>query len=191
MKIIESDWRQIPNWTQYQAHPSGMIRRSKDSKRIGNVIPGRELKQNCKKSGYCAVQLNENGKERTCLVHRLIAETFHADRNPARTYVNHIDGDKSNNRTVNLEWVTPQENYLHAIKTGLAPLGDRNGSRTKPESRPRGERSAASKLTEEKVSTIKKLRAQGATLSSIAGSVGVCFQSIHNVVTGKTWRHVI
>lgn len=33
--------------------------------------------------------------------------------------VNHIDGNKSNNSLVNLEWCTDSENKIHAYKNGL------------------------------------------------------------------------
>jgi len=53
-------------------------------------------------------------------VHRLVATTFlPKSDNPDRKYVNHIDGDKTNNNVENLEWVTAFENTAHAIKLGL------------------------------------------------------------------------
>lgn len=53
-------------------------------------------------------------------VHRLVATNFlDTPTNPDRKYVNHKDGDKSNNHMNNLEWVTASENVAHAIKLGL------------------------------------------------------------------------
>ena len=32
--------------------------------------------------------------------------------------VNHIDGNRQNNRIENLEWVTPKENVIHSFRFG-------------------------------------------------------------------------
>lgn len=51
-------------------------------------------------------------------VHRLVASAFIP--NPLNLpEVNHIDGNRQNNSVTNLEWVTRQSNYQHAIDTGL------------------------------------------------------------------------
>lgn len=53
-------------------------------------------------------------------IHRLVATHFIApDDNPDRKLVNHIDGNKLNNKVSNLEWVTHAENAAHAIRLGL------------------------------------------------------------------------
>lgn len=51
-------------------------------------------------------------------VHRLVAETWIPNPNHYRD-VNHINGDKTDNRVENLEWVTHSENMHHAYRTGL------------------------------------------------------------------------
>lgn len=68
--------------------------------------------------GYEAVGFAINGKVRKNDVHRLVASHF-IDNPKNKLQVNHIDGDKSNNRAENLEWVTPSENMKHAYKIGI------------------------------------------------------------------------
>lgn len=69
-------------------------------------------------------KINPNGYIRvfiygkTYLLHRLISFMF-IDNPENKQQVNHIDGNKTNNKVDNLEWVTNQENQIHKFKTGL------------------------------------------------------------------------
>ena len=52
-------------------------------------------------------------------MHRLVARAFHGPPpSAAHTHVNHLDGDKANNRIDNLEYVTPSENAIHWHNNG-------------------------------------------------------------------------
>lgn len=65
--------------------------------------------------GYKRVLIRDNGRMRTVFVHRLVALAFvpNPDNKPQ---VNHKDGNKTNNRPENLEWVTLAENMGHRSK---------------------------------------------------------------------------
>ncbi|CAG8646567.1 10968_t:CDS:2, partial [Diversispora eburnea] len=51
-------------------------------------------------------------------VHRLVALTF-CPKEEGKEYVNHIDGNPTNNKVSNLEWYTQKENAQHAVRLGL------------------------------------------------------------------------
>lgn len=69
--------------------------------------------------------------------------------------------------------------------------GDRNGSRTKPESRPRGERFASAKLTDAAVRAIRSAFATGGiTQKQLAAQYAVSDTLIGAVVARRNWKHV-
>lgn len=95
--------------------------------RIKNKYSGQPIKPMMSTSGYNQVKLmGYDGTSHNRQVHRIVCTAFHP--NPLNLpQVNHIDGNKTHNHYLNLEWVTPLENITHAIKTGLTPKGcDKN-----------------------------------------------------------------
>lgn len=109
-------WKKIPE-IPYECSNSGQIR---------HYITKRYRKLSISRCGYmefsispCHVKLLYTKTKVS--VHRCIAEMFIP--NPLdKPQVNHIDGNKQNNRYDNLEWVTPSENGKHAYKIGLHSL---------------------------------------------------------------------
>jgi hypothetical protein len=78
-------------------------------------IEGKEIKPSINYKGYCQLSLYKNGKSKNKQVHRLVAEAF--IENPFnKPTVNHINGNKLDNRVDNLEWATNKEQTEHLIK---------------------------------------------------------------------------
>ena len=66
-------------------------------------------------TGYYYVLLTKCSKKYFTRVHRLVALAFIPNYKDKKE-VNHKNGIKIDNIVENLEWVTPSENMLHAIR---------------------------------------------------------------------------
>lgn len=81
-------------------------------------IKGKILSGSNYSNDYKFIPLCKNGTVKPQMIHRIVATAFIP--NPEnKPQVNHIDGNKKNNRVDNLEWVTQSENMIHAAKIGL------------------------------------------------------------------------
>lgn len=85
---------------------------------LGYVKRKNRILKHTYREHYKAVILCKNGKTKTFQVHRLVALAFIPNTNNL-PQINHIDGNKLNNKVSNLEWVTPSENRKHGIRLGL------------------------------------------------------------------------
>lgn len=83
-----------------------------------------------------------------------------------------------------------QQNTQDSIERKLFAHGERNGTHTHPESRPRGENQGQSKLTEADVIRIRERYAAGESCGAIAKDYPVNRNNIQQIIKGKRWAHV-
>lgn len=113
-------WKDIKNYEGlYQVSNKGRIKsldryvnyKVKGKKRL---VQGKIKKLTVNEKGYLKVTLFKNGKGETREVQRFVAEAFIP--NPEnKPQVNHINGDKTDNKICNLEFCTCKENSLHSL----------------------------------------------------------------------------
>ena len=95
---------------------------SKKGKESLRRVRGRLLIQKECGPGYLKVVLSKAGKERGHMTHRLVVEHF-INKPSGKMEVNHKNGDKYDNRAVNLEWLSCSENHKHSYRIGLRKTG--------------------------------------------------------------------
>ena len=95
VEIPNEEWKRIEG-TNYEVSTQGRFRRIGQRKlTLGSL----------NKDGYIDVCINKQ----IYRLHRLVAQTFITNPNH-KEIVDHIDGNRANNRVDNLRWVTAQEN---------------------------------------------------------------------------------
>lgn len=159
-------WKSIPKYPKYQVSNFGNIKSDYGV-----------LKKIYDKDKYHLINLyNENGIK-TFRVHRLVAYAFitNLDKKP---FINHKDGDKSNNHIDNLEWVTQSENEKHAWREGF-----KNQS---------GEHNHRHKLVEKDILDIFKLwYIDKLKTKDICVKFNIAQQTLSKIISRNAWKHVV
>lgn len=116
---IQEIWKPMPfvGFDHYSISNIGRVRRDTPGRGgAGCLIKtswGRRI------NWYPQVKLYNKMKTRGVLIHRAVALAFLGQPIPPAMEVNHKDGDKTNSRVENLEWVTRLQNTIHAHAMGL------------------------------------------------------------------------
>ena len=137
-------WKDYKNYEGlYQASNLGRMR-SLDrwvSSKNGSMqfIKGRILKPVTGSNDYLKVNLYKNNKQKTYLVHRIIAEAFIEIPEELKQYigtaylqVNHKDENKQNNNVSNLEWCNSKYNCNFGTRNERVIAKNTNGKLSKP-----------------------------------------------------------
>lgn len=159
---MSEEWRPIPGYDGlYEASSLGNIRN-----RHGKLLSIKRITD----WGYRQVQLFKKGVgQKSFRVHRMVCLAFHPIIE-GKAHVNHIDGDKLNNRADNLEWMSKRENEEHAGRLG------RHHAATNPK---RGW-----KLTVADVIDIRTRKAAGESGTVLADEYGVSNGYLYKVCRG-------
>jgi len=167
-------WKPVPSFeNQYHASSLGRIRRVGSGR---GSADGHILKQTPMNAGYLLLSLWRDNKGYNRLVHRVIAETFLGPI-PEGMEVNHKNGNKRDNRSDNLEYMTRSQNILHGVANHLIPI--------------RGEENPQAKLTTAQVLEIRALHVPGKCgYKQLGKRYGVSWEAIRNIVKRKVWEHV-
>jgi hypothetical protein len=147
-------YKNIENRADYKISDQGNV------KSFAKHREGKVLKPRVHKLGYKIIKI---GKE-SLYVHRLVAKAFLSPVE-GRNEVNHINGDKADNRLSNLEWSNRSHNIRHALDTGLIPA----------------------RLSLNKVAYIKSVTGLFSN-RTIAKQMGVSAKTINDVNSGRIWN---
>ena len=166
-------WRDVSNYEGlYQVSNFGRVKSFQLKK-------PRIIKLSLDSGGYIKVILSKDGATKNHNVHILVAKAFVANPNN-KPQINHLNGNKWDNRSDNLEWVTDSENKYHSYRTGLRK-------------EPRGEKHRQAKLTNaeaEYCRQVYKFRDKEFSMTALAKKFGVCRQAIEHIIWGTTYRDI-
>lgn len=183
----EEIWKDIEGYEGlYQISTVGRVKRVARYYTQYNGLTGKEnthflpemiMKPFEDEDGYLRIQFIKNGHRKKHFVHRLVALNFISNPDD-KPEVNHVYGDKKDNRVENLEWVTSSENQRHALANNLYQSA-------------RGEDSGVSKLKEVQVREIHSLYSTGNyTQEKLSDMFGVRSNTISRILSGVRWKHV-
>lgn len=146
----------------------------------------KELKQRTDKDGYKFVVLFHNTKRYKRMVHRLVAMSF-LEEDVERTQVNHKNGNREDNRIINLEWVTHRENVIHGWQVNGRNVTE--ASRKKLSLLNSGENNKNSKLTADKITEMRKLRSEGMMLKELSEIFNISVSHAGAITSGRCWSN--
>lgn len=108
-------------------------------------------------------------------VHRTVLLLFKGRPPTKKHWAAHWDNNKTNNKLNNLRWATPKENKEDQRRHKTLPMGDKHYK---------------TRLTTDKVKSMRKKRKQGVIWRELAAEYKVCIWTVRRICNREAWRHV-
>ncbi len=126
---------------------------------------------------YRAVKLWKSGVKKTVLIHTVVGNHF-VDNPLSLPEINHKNFDRTDNRAVNLEWMSHGDNIRYSYE-----MGNRTGAR--------GEDSPRAKHTNESVTRIRQMYSEGGyTQQELADMFNDKRNNISKIINLTRWKHI-
>lgn len=176
MMGMDEEWRVVAGFDMYEVSSLGRVRtwQVKGPKSGRSRLPEpRVFSATPNSRGYLHVGIRSGGRRIYKRVHRMVLEAF-VGPCPDGMEACHNNGDRLDNRLVNLRWDTHEENSADRNRHGTQPVGSR---------------SVNAKLDESAAEEILSRMGRDSA-SVVAREFGVSCKSITNIWEGRTWKHV-
>lgn len=168
-------WRPVPGYDgKYLVSNTGEVKTLVNRGGRPRTDSGRKRALNTNSKGYLYASLRSRGVSRNVFVHRMVVAAF-VGPIPEGMQVNHKDGNKQNNHLSNLECVTSLQNVRHAVEV--------------LQNHARGERHGRSSATNETISRLWEMLADGVAPADASRRLGFSKGFAGVLLRGETWKH--
>ena len=165
------EFKEIKGYDGYFINLAGVVISRKRKTQI-------TIKLSADKDGYMKAQLWAKNKQMRVGRYRMLMLAFRYKQGCERLHVDHINGDRVDDRLENLRWCTQLENLRYTRDAGRGPIGTRSGS---------------AKIKSHDVVWIRNTCIPNDKMfgfSALASILGVCRTTIARAYKGGTWNHV-
>lgn len=167
--LTKEIWKEIPSFQgTFLISSLGRVKRKPCKDYKGGILLGGMSGA----SNHKQVTLSFKNNKKIKLVHSLVMEAFKG-KTPIGFEINHKDGDKSNNRLRNLEFLTHRDNMLHAYRNGLVSN--------------KKERNGRSKITMYQAKAIRK-QYPYFSVKKLSKKYHLSVSNIYAILNNKLWK---